>query len=128
MATDDNPYRSPRVTQVESGAAAGDTAAGRFAELGRVMVTWEKLRVLYNLMGAVPTLLIAFWLPVSLKRLLLVALFANMCFCLGPLVDGYLTWFGIRHPAVTWILFVLGTLTMLLLALGYVGSLVLTGW
>ena len=42
--------------------------------------------------------------------------FANLCFCAGSFIDGYLTWFGFRHRLVTCVLFVTGTMFTMVLA------------
>ena len=48
---------------------------------------------------------------------------ANLCFCAGPVVDGYLSWLGLRHRAITWLLFLLGTALSMLLGVGLLMSL-----
>ncbi|MCY2932080.1 MAG: hypothetical protein NTV86_21825 [Planctomycetota bacterium] len=105
-------------------AAAGEPPTTRPAEavrleqLGRVIVTWEKLRLVYNAIGFFPAVLIVMipTLYQPLVKLAVWAILANLCFCLGPLVDGYLTWFGFRRKAVTVVLFVIITAAMLLAA------------
>jgi len=118
----DNPYRSPATTL----GHGSDAECSKFEELGRLFVCWEKLRIYYNLIGALPALLI-----VAVRRdaeaavtVILGGLGANLCFCLGPLVNGYLLWIGVRDRAVTYILFAAGSGLMLLLA-GGVASVVL---
>jgi hypothetical protein len=113
----ENPYRSPEAVSVES-PGPGGMEATKFAQVGRVVVTWEKLRVVYNAIGIIPTVLIAIFVRHFLVGLVECVVLANLCFCFGPLIDGYLTWFGFRHKAVTIVLFVLGTCIMLLLSLG----------
>ena len=118
-ATDDeNPYRTPKAIEPATSEPERDDSSPKYESLGRVLVTWEKLRVIYNVIGAVPTALLAVIFPEALGELVACAVLANLCYCLGPLVDCYLTWFGIRHNGVTGILFVLGTGVMLVLALG----------
>jgi hypothetical protein len=63
--------------------------------------------------GAIPALIIVVAFSLSPGELVICAFAANVGFCLGPLVDCYLTWFGFRHTAVTGTLFVLGTGVML---------------
>jgi len=45
---------------------------------------------------------------------------ANGLYLAGPAVDGYLTWFGLRHRAVTVLLFLAGTVLASLLAIACV--------
>lgn len=118
MSVDSNPYRSPNTFPVAPGTIES-ARTSRLEELGRVIVTWEKLRLLYNGIGLLPTVLIVIVAGSHPFEIAGCAFLANLCFCLGPLVDGYLTWFGFRHRAVTVVLFVLGTFLMLLLAAGY---------
>ncbi len=113
-----NPYRSPGGSEMPGDDTKSPRSA-KLEELGGLMVTWEKLRLLYNLIGLAPTLFIAVVAQSPIVELAACVFVANLCFCLGPLIDGYLTWFGVRQRAVTIILFVLGTMLMLLLALGY---------
>ena len=124
-SSDINPYRSPDVGQGDS-EVTESSRRSKLEELGSVIVTWEKLRLLYNAIGFIPTLLIALVVRAHPFELVVCVFVANLCFCLGPLVDGYLTWFGFRQRAVTVILFVLGTLLMLLLAIVYGLSVVYT--
>lgn len=115
---DQNPYRTPEAAEDAESGSRGNSLSSKHETLGRVLVTWEKLRFVYNAIGAVPTVIMLAIFPTHAGELLSCALAANLCYCVGPLVDCYLTWFGLRHRAVTAILFVLGTGTMLLLALG----------
>lgn len=113
-----NPYRSPGGS-LASEEAADSGRPSKFEQLGRLMVTWEMLRMVYNLVGLVPTVLVVLVTQPPIIEVAFCAFLANLCYCLGPLIDGYVTWFGFRHRAVTVILFVLGTMSMLVLALGY---------
>ena len=124
-----NPYAP--MAHVESDEAwelAGqelDAKNVRLIRVGRTVVTWEKLRLAYNLILACVTVLaIGFCMiysPVSIDTLGLIgtvvvgALFANPCFCLGPLIDGYLSWFGWRSTFSTGVIFLLGTLLSIVL-------------
>lgn len=104
-----------------------DAASVRFIRVGRTVVTWEKLRLLYNLILACVTVVMcgillfsksfSFNLAEKLVEISIAGMIiANACFCLGPLIDGYLSWFGWRSPAITWGLFLLGTLISIPLA------------
>ena len=80
---------------------------------------WEKLRVAFNGVLVVVVLLSAgsalseeaFWLFVVQGALL-----ANLCFCLGPVVEGYLTLAGSGRQPARWIVFSLGVMAGCLLA------------
>jgi hypothetical protein len=115
---DSNPYRSPSIPMHEMGPDDPGRSS-KLEEIGGVALTWEKLRLVYNVIGFFPTALIVVVIRPPFIEVAFCVFLANLCFCLGPLIDGYLTWFGIRHRAVTVILFALGTLLMLLLAGGY---------
>jgi hypothetical protein len=86
-------------------------------------VRWEKLRILYNLILVFVVSLLSIALigkysvDLQLMEMLVVGCFvANLCYLVGPAVDGYLTWLGVRHLAVTALLFVSGTLLAIVLA------------
>ncbi len=87
-----------------------------YAELGRLVVRWEKLRIVYNIVLTLVVLLTSLpffrecWTdPEFVLYVLSGCLGANACFLAGPMVDGYLSWFGLRHPAITTALFIVGT-------------------
>ncbi len=114
-----NPYRSP---DRSAGPEHADEFRSRstFEEIGRVMVTWEKLRLIYNGIGLFPTLILVFGAATSPVEIAGCAFVANVCYCLGPVLEGYLVWFGVRSRVATAILFLLGTMVMLVLAIWYV--------
>jgi hypothetical protein len=124
-----NPYRAPESTPGEEDwIAPADPAMLRrerkYAAIGRVMVTWEKLRVVYNATLGLTVIAVGVTLiGVSsggvwvFRVATLGAVVANVCFCAGPVVDGYLTWLGFRSPIITGVLFVAGTSLAMLLAL-----------
>lgn len=84
----------------------------------RLLLEWEKGRILYNavLVGfvlyfAFPALAHSpFWL-----FLIQGAVIANLCFFAGPLAEAYLRYLGLRHPLVRAALLVGGTLLALFL-------------
>jgi hypothetical protein len=114
----DNPDRSPESAGDDS-LLTDSTRDGIFEQMGRVIVTWEKLRLLYNAIGFAPTFLIAVSSRVSFGELAGCVVLANVCFCMGPVADCYLTWFGFRRKVVTIALFVLITGTMLFFAANF---------
>jgi hypothetical protein len=83
--------------------------------LRSIVLRWERLRILYNLMllglVLVPTGG-TFQLP-SLRELPVLAIgavLANLCFMAGPLTEAYLSWLGLRSRWVTAGLFAGGLL------------------
>ena len=118
LPDESNPYVAP----VEAGSLppppAGPSEAG-------LLLRWEKLRLLYNLILA--AVVLAFWAggrgsglgdPGFLPHLARCCLGANLCFCAGPVVNAYAHWLGLRHVAVTVVLFVIGTSLSVLVAAG----------
>ena len=114
-----NPYRSP---ERSTGPEHVDDSRSRstYEKIGRAMATWEKLRLVYNAIGLVPTLILVLGATTSPFEIAVCVLVANACYCVGPVLEGYLVWFGIRSRVATAILFLLGTMVMLLLAFWYV--------
>ena len=103
-----------------------DATSVRFIRVGRTIVSWEKLRLAYNLILAFVTvltcglLLFFSFAPFNVGRLIgtvvVGVIVANACFCLGPLIDGYLSWFGWRSALTTGVLFAIGMLISIPLA------------
>jgi hypothetical protein len=91
--------------------------------LRKVLVRWEKFRLLYNgllvfaVVGATAALHPSylgnegFW-----GECVITGLIANIFFCLGPLVDAWLLALGRFHAAVGIVLFTAGTVLSFLLA------------
>lgn len=113
MASMENPYASPATTS----DAELSPERERYAQLGEVFVSWEWLRIWYNVVLSVvalvgvllvkPQMLLQFN---ELESMAAAAIGANACFFAGPIVEGYITWwFG----PVVWLrkgIFALGTL------------------
>jgi hypothetical protein len=76
-----------------------------------VFFAWEKMRLLYNaLMGVLVICIvvkagfgfsIGVWIAEG-------AVLANLCFCIGPIAEGYLCWLGLPHQTTRWVLFCWG--------------------
>jgi hypothetical protein len=90
-----------------------------------VFLAWEKLRIAFNAILAAVVLLSAgsaisegaFW-----RFLVWGALGANLCFCLGPVVEGYLSLLGSNRQAARWVVFSLGVMAGCFLTFGAVFS------
>lgn len=94
-----------------------------------IILKWEKLRILYNVILALILILSAgpamgwhFFHPVVLLIWLIGAVLANLCFLTGPLVESYIAWLGFRSRAVTAVLFVVGVLISIPCVLYFVVS------
>ncbi len=101
-------------TAILSGLPAPEPLAPLTEETARsVFLAWEKLRVAFNAVLVVVVLLSAgsalrdraFWL-----FLVGAALQANLCFCLGPVVEGYLSLLGSNRLIARGIVFSLGVM------------------
>jgi len=84
-----------------------------------VFLAWERLCVVYNAVLVVVVLIFggsylgdgAFWWFLAYY-----AVIANLCYCLGPVIEGYFGLLGADRRLVRWSVFVLGTLFGSLLA------------
>jgi len=112
-----NPYASPHTLSSEEETVEFSPERQRYAQLGEVVVAWERLRIWYNVALAGTTLLAVSMVgprmlldPRVLGSIVVAAIAANACFSAGPITEGYITWwFG----SVRWlrnIVFLLGTL------------------
>jgi hypothetical protein len=96
---------------VPKGGSTGESATG-------VFLAWEKYRLLYNAILAAETCLLAsgefgnIWFWVALIEGVVVA---NVCYCVGPVAEGYLSLLGANRKATRIVLFVSGTLLATLL-------------
>jgi len=112
-----NPYASPHAISSEEETVEFSPERQRYAQLGEVVVAWERLRIWYNVILACTTLLAAIAIrprmlldPSALGYIVAAAIAANACFSAGPIAEGYITWwFG----SVRWLrkaVFIVGTL------------------
>jgi len=91
-----------------------------------VFLAWEKLRLAYNviLLGVVLLLCSslfgwsAFQNPSFWEYLVEGVLGANLCFCIGPWLEGWLAIAGANRRVVRWVIFVPGILLACLLTGG----------
>lgn len=109
-----NPFSAPQA--VNPATAVGQEAAPptTLGQIGkRVFLEWEKMRLAYIGILVIFTILIglselanpAFWVVA-----LVGAVVSNLCYFLGPIVETYVTWLGLRSVAIRWGMFIVGTL------------------
>ncbi len=118
----ENPYQASSLA-ADATAPRADDATAR-----EVFLAWEKLRLYFNLILLVETLLLGLLamglLWPHLPECLFGALVANACFCLGPVLEGYAEWIGIERGVTRWVIFIVGTLVAMALTFVSVGVLV----
>lgn len=89
----------------------------------QVFFVWEKLRLVHNALFVLALLLRygGSWRSqfTSYEWFLILAT-VNACFCTGPIAESYLTCFGVPRWAARWSVFLIGTLVVILFALGVV--------
>jgi hypothetical protein len=74
-----------------------------------VFFAWEKLRLVYNAVLVVVVLIKARFVDdMGLESLIPGALIANLCFCTGPIAEGYFCLLGFPRPIGRPLLFCLG--------------------
>lgn len=92
----------------------------------QVFLTWEKLRILYiGILGMFTLLLVGFSGLPSLSLMITVmfgAIVSNCLYFAGPIVDTYIRWLGYRDSWPRLVMFVVGTIFSLILALGLLGA------
>lgn len=105
MDVDVNPYASP--------ASVADTSTTS-SDFGEIFFGWERLRVIFNSVLVSLTLLCGFPSfadPRFWSTAMLGAFVTNVCFCVGPVLEGYATWMFRRQVRwLRWGLFLLGQL------------------
>lgn len=96
-----------------------------------VFWAWEKLRLIYNgvlvtvvfiMVGSAASMTAEFW-----QSLIYRAIAANIWFCVGPVLEGYLAEIGAARSPTRWFLFTIGTGIAALLAFFQMGAYVLQG-
>ena len=90
----------------------------------RVLIRWERLRLVYNVLMLVVAIGTAAWVLAPpgtytggpfLKYFAYRAVQANILFCAGPAVDLAVSWLGLRSRVVTGVLFGCGTVVSIFL-------------
>jgi len=125
----ENPYSTPlseTTSNPGSGPAAGSTTLGSIAKT--TFLAWERLRIPFVIILGLLTLSLAgrnLLEPRALSVIVVCAVFANLCFFAGPIVETYVRWLGYEQKWVRWFLFVGGTLLSALLAVATLASMFL---
>jgi len=89
-----------------------------------VFFAWEKLRIVYNLL-LIALVVIELGIEGTLITLPLLfggAVAANICFCVGPVAEGYLCCIGVERIRARLALFALGMILSLALTWGILSS------
>ena len=84
-----------------------------------VFFAWEKLRLLYNGLFIVVVLIRLEFNLLAIPFFVEPAIYANLCFCAGPVAEGYLCWLGLPHQPCRWVVFWAGFFFTLALAIVY---------
>ncbi len=125
--TGDDPYQAPTVV-AEASLAEESMTLDALAR--RTFLAWEKLRVLYVAILVAITLATAalhglgmlatvkFWITTGVG-----AVFANIAFLAGPVVETYVRWLGYRGEVLRPILFCVGSVFACVLAAFTIGLL-----
>ncbi len=108
----DNPYAA---VQVGLTTGPSDATSNSILSIARrVFLAWEKLRIAFIGILAVPTILmLAASSQVNLSLFILIgfgAVVANVCYMAGPIFETYMQWLGIRTLWLRATLFAAGTL------------------
>ena len=111
------------ISDDELDVTVGDVDKGGPGEDLSLWRRWERLRLAYNaaLTAEVAAFVAIFGVRGSAERFLgfcgVCAVFANVCFCAGPVTEGWLRFLGVRTPWPTRVLFGAG----LILSIGLCG-------
>lgn len=100
----------------------GSTAARAVEPVSaaEVFTAWERLRLPYNgLLGLLVVVHVIGGLlaaEATLPLMARAAVGANVCFCAGPVAEGYLDWLGMPRRRGRWLAFGVGSALSLVLA------------
>ncbi len=126
----ENPFAPPNNAQETrlNESAVRDESLGAIAK--QVCLDWEKLRLIYIAVLGAETIAIGFLAhpliltPEFWGGALLGAVFANVCFFIGPVIETYISWLGYPSRALRFVMFIAGTLFSCLLVIISLRSLV----
>ena len=116
-----NPFASPSANTTDSN---NPEERNRTVDFVPILIRWERLRIVYNLI-LVPFVLLAALIfagigPFEIDLIvstIACGLLANLCFMLGPTLEAYGTYFKVWHPLMTVLLFIAGLFVTMLLSL-----------
>jgi hypothetical protein len=91
----DNPYEPSQTPILQAQAVHSDSPISMWPAIRQVFISWEKLRIVYDMILVATCLIygrelypeISFWLLCFFG-----GIFCNLCFFLGPIVESYATW------------------------------------
>lgn len=123
----ENPYVTPAASS--DGEQMAKDSPESLSQIARqTFLAWERLRVLYAILLAMLTVLLAGPDLLRLRTLGLIvegAIVANLCYFAGPALETYVRWLGYHGKWFRWLLFVGGTcLTAMLAILTLVNELI----
>lgn len=97
------------ITSPEFPRSSGDTA-------DEVFKAWERLRIAYNVvlgLGMIPWIRQFLDRPDFTLQVGAAAVLANVCFCAGPVAEGYASLIGLPRRPSRWVIFAAGVLLSL---------------
>lgn len=127
----DNPYASPSVDISPDTTAElpSSELSKSFAAIAKpTFLAWERLRIFFVVVLGLLTLLLSGPNIAKIHTLVLIAegaIFANICYFAGPIVETYVRWLGYDGKWVRWFLFVGGTTLTAILAIASMASMFL---
>lgn len=122
----ENPYASSTLPATDELAVAPPSSLGVLAR--GIFLAWEKLRLIYiAILGLVTLSLVmmetdVLFSPGFWGTVLEGAVFANVCFFAGPVIETYVTWLGFKAKWLRPTMFLLGMGLSCLLTFGVVGT------
>ncbi len=126
MTKKNNESANPYVASLANSDANAEPDAKRsvIEEIRKIFVSWELLRIPYNIILIALTLVLAiqgsaeiFVSPGFWMFAIQGALVVNICFMAGPVAESYLRWLGIQVSGLRASLFILGTLFSVILVI-----------
>jgi hypothetical protein len=120
-----NPYSTPLALESSTEPKIAATTSGLLEIARSTFLAWEKLRFLYiGLLGTL-TLLLCGREILNFEILLIViagAFVSNVCYFAGPILETYVTWLGLKGKWFRWVLFTVGTLLTMVLAIAFLSA------
>jgi hypothetical protein len=120
-----NPYSTPLALESSPEPKIAATTSGLLEIARSTFLAWEKLRFLYiGLLGTL-TLLLCGREILNFEILLIViagAFVSNVCYFAGPILETYVTWLGLKGKWFRWVLFTVGTLLTMVLAIAFLSA------